>query len=380
MEHRYEIVAGRRGRVVPARGDAAGPGGDGGHRHRPALQPAVRQRVHGPLPGVPGDTGRFIGQSVLSIGFAAGDQDKLTRLAQCVLHGRPWEGTFASAGEEGSSMLIRAYAVPLRHSSGAIDGISIFAREAARARWRNDGSGRWKCIGERLGGSLELGATLRHVTDMLVPQFADHCFIDLFQGDTLVRRVQTNAGGWEPPRGAWTPVGEQVRYPEGHFCQQAMARSEIVVVTDLQEENFPAPSADSLRASYDVGMISVIALPLHARGELLGVMSLALSGLTTNAGDMAPTTATCSARSPAGSRSPSTTRRCSRRSGIRPSCSRRACCPRPFRSWTASRWPAATCRRTAEDPRAGNPDPGRRRLVRRHPAGRRAGGHRHRGR
>ena len=161
--------------------------------------------------------------------------------------------------------------MPLRHSSGAIDGISIFAREAGQGTLaERNRIGLLERIGERLGGSLELGATLRHVTEMLVPQFADHCFIDLFQGDTLVRRVQTNAGGWEPPRGAWASVGGQVRYPEGHFCQQAMARTEILVVTDLQEENIPAPSADSLRASLDIGMISVIALPLHARGELLG--------------------------------------------------------------------------------------------------------------
>jgi len=85
------------------------------------------------LLSVPGDAARFIGQSVLSIGFAAGDQDKLTGLARCVLHGRPWEGTFASAANGGSSMLVRAYAVPLRHSSGAIDGISIFAREAGQS-------------------------------------------------------------------------------------------------------------------------------------------------------------------------------------------------------------------------------------------------------
>src|SRR5450755_5089751 len=230
---------------------------------------------------VRGDAIRFTGQSVLSIGFAAGDQHKLSGLARCVLRGRPWEGTFASTGDNGSSMLIRAYAVPLRHSSGAIDGISIFARKAGRGTLaERTRIGLLERIGERLGGSLELGATLRHVTEMLVPQFADHCFIGLFQGDKLVRRVQTNAGGWEPPPGAWTAVGEQVRYPEGHFCQQAMGRSEIVVVADLEEEAYPAPSADSLRASHDIGLVSVIALPLHARGELLGVMSLALSGLT----------------------------------------------------------------------------------------------------
>ena len=233
------------------------------------------------LLGVRGEAGRFTGQSVLSIGFASGDQDKLSGLARCVLRGRPWEGTFASTGDDGASVLIRAYAVPLRHPSGAIDGISIFARAAGPGTLaERNRIGLLERIGERLGGSLELGATLRHVTEMLVPQFADHCFIDLFQGDNLVRRVQTNAGGWAPPPGAWTAVGEQVNYPEGHFCQQAMARSEIVVVADLEEEEYPAPSADSLRASHDSGLVSVVALPLYARGELLGVMSLALSGLT----------------------------------------------------------------------------------------------------
>ncbi len=233
------------------------------------------------LMGAPADASRLIGQSVLSIGFAAGDQDKVTGLARCVLRGRPWEGTFASTHGEGCSLLVRAYAVPLRHPSGAIDGIAIFAREAGQGTLaERNRIGLLERIGERLGGSLELDATLRHVTEMLVPQFADHCFIDLLQGDKLIRRVQTNASGWEPPPGAWTPAGAPVSYPEGHFCQQAMARMEIIVVADLEEESYPAPTAHSLRASRGVGMTSVIALPLHARGELLGVMSLALSALS----------------------------------------------------------------------------------------------------
>ena len=51
-------------------------------------------------------------------------------------------------------------------------------------------------IGEQLAGSLEIDATLQHVAEMLVPQFADHCFIDLFQGDALICRVRlTPAAG-----------------------------------------------------------------------------------------------------------------------------------------------------------------------------------------
>jgi serine phosphatase RsbU (regulator of sigma subunit) len=172
--------------------------------------------------------------------------------------------------------------VPLRHAGGDIDGMMILIREASK----RDGQGRQDMIallervGVRLAGSLEIGTTLKHVAEMLVPQFADHCFIDLFQGDQLVRRVQRHANDWVPPPGTWAQTGQQIHYPEGHFSQQAMARLETVVVTDLESEHYPAPSAESMAAAHEAGLTSVVAAPLYARGELLGVMSLALSRLT----------------------------------------------------------------------------------------------------
>ena len=135
-------------------------------------------------------------------------------------------------------------------------------------------------MGERLAGSLEIGTTLKHVAEILVPQFADHCFIDLFQGEALVRRAQRHASDWVPPPGTWAQVGEQIHYPDGHFCQQAMARLDTIAVNDLDSEYYPAPSPESMTAAHEAGLTSVIAAPLYARGELLGVMSLALSRLT----------------------------------------------------------------------------------------------------
>ena len=75
-------------------------------------------------------------------------------------------------------------------------------------------------------------------------------------------------------------VGEQINYPEGHFCQQAMARRDAVLVEDLVYDEFPAPSEQSMEASEEVGLTSIVAAPLVARGELLGVICLALSRLT----------------------------------------------------------------------------------------------------
>src|SRR5215470_13507924 len=232
---------------------------------------------------LPADATRLVGQPLHALGFIPdGDLPKAADLSRQVLSGIPWEGTFAGARGDGTLVFLRVLAVPLRHPSGDIDGMVVLVTEAGRpdAQREQDRLRLLERIGERLAGSLELDATLRHVAQILVPQFADHCFIDLFSGDKLIRRVQTHAGGWEPPPGTWARVGEPIHYPPGHFMQQAMARLETIVVPDLHAEYYPAPSRESMAAADAAGLTSVLASPLYARGQLLGVMSLALSRVT----------------------------------------------------------------------------------------------------
>ncbi|RSN52457.1 MULTISPECIES: ATP-binding SpoIIE family protein phosphatase [Actinomadura] len=223
----------------------------------------------------------IIGHSVLSLGIAEEDHEQATELAKHVLKGGVWEGTFCNLRADGTTVYTRAHAVPLRHPSGAVDGVVIFAREALRSNQREqDRYGLLERIGERLAGSLELETTLRRVADTLVPQFADHCFIDLYSGDRLYRRVSRHAGGWEPPPGTWAEVGEPVSYPPGHFSAKAMSRRDAVLVEDMIQHRFSAPSESSKRLGDAMGITSVISAPLLVRGELLGVMSLALSNLS----------------------------------------------------------------------------------------------------
>jgi PAS domain S-box-containing protein len=232
--------------------------------------------------GFPDRAERLVGRPIVSLGFDEGDLGKTADLVRQVLNGGAWDGTFTSVRSDGSRVFVRAQAVPLSRSPGAIDGIVIIAHRAARhaSLRERDRIGLLERIGERLARSLELDVTLRHVAETLVPQFADHCFIDLFHGDKLIRRAQINAQGWTPPPGSWARAGEQIVFPDGHFCQQAMALRDAVVVGDLRDGHYPAPHVESLRASEEVGLVSVIAAPLCARGELLGVMSLGLSRLT----------------------------------------------------------------------------------------------------
>jgi serine phosphatase RsbU (regulator of sigma subunit) len=232
--------------------------------------------------GFPDDPSRLLGISLLSLGVEQSEAGTVAHMAQSVLRGRPWEGTFATKRLDGSRVFVRAHAAALRGPEGAVSGIVIMAREATRhgAQRASDRIGLLERIGERLASSLELSVTLTQVAETLVPQFADHCFIDLLHGDTLVRRAQLNSRGWMPDPGSWALAGETINYPKGHFCEQAMSTLDTVVVADLSEESFPVPRPESQQICDDIKLTSVIAAPLVARGQLLGVISLALSWLT----------------------------------------------------------------------------------------------------
>jgi len=232
--------------------------------------------------GFPDHAARLIGRPLLSLGFEEGDARRVNDLVSQVLHGRSWEGTLSTRRLDGSRLLIRARAASLLDRTGEVRGVVIVAREATLggSRGERDRLRLLERIGERLSRSLELDVTLRQVAETLVPQFADHCLVDLYQGDKLVRRAQLHARGWWPPEGTWAQEGESVSYPMGHFCEQAISRGETVVVADLSEKEWPAPRQSSLDTCGDIGLRSVIATPLIARGEVLGVISLALSDLT----------------------------------------------------------------------------------------------------
>ncbi|GII79767.1 hypothetical protein Sru01_47490 [Sphaerisporangium rufum] len=221
------------------------------------------------------------GQAVLSLTIMEKDHPMAVELARHVLRGGVWEGTFDVERDDGTIIYVRAQAVPLRHSSGAVTGIVITAREAMRSNEREkDRFGLLERIGERLAGSLYVEETLNRVAEMLVPQFADHCFIELAEGDRLIRKVSTHVKGWTPPPGTWRTVGSEIRYPEGHYAEIALRRQETIIVEDFAQSSYPSPSEESSRLCGEIGMTSAIVAPLCARGETLGLMYLGLSNLT----------------------------------------------------------------------------------------------------
>ncbi|MEU6742670.1 ATP-binding SpoIIE family protein phosphatase [Streptosporangium sandarakinum] len=220
-------------------------------------------------------------EQAFSLGVMEKDHPLAGELAKHVLKGGVWEGTFDVRRGDGTMIYVRAQAVPLRHPSGSVSGIVITAREAMRSNEREkDRFGLLERIGERLAGSLYVEETLKRVAEMLVPQFADHCFIELMEGDRLTRRVSTHVQGWNPPPDTWAPLGAEIRYPPGHYADIALRRQETVLVEDFAQTNYPSPGEANTRLAAEIGLTSAIVAPLCVRGETLGLMYLGLSNLT----------------------------------------------------------------------------------------------------
>src|SRR6266567_3765412 len=219
------------------------------------------------------------------LGFHEEDVSKVENLEYQACRGRDWEGTLAIRRPDGSNFFVRMTAAPMRGPAGEVAGTVIMARQAVQVGTEKSTgrTGLLDRIGERLGSSLELDETLQRVADTLVPQFADHCFIDLRLKEVLVRRVQKNAWGWKPPKGGdWPQVGDTVVYPPDHYCSKAMAQNETVLIEDVTDKDHSPSAAANLEDSRNAGVTSVIAAPLVMRGQELGVMTLALSDLLTD--------------------------------------------------------------------------------------------------
>jgi PAS domain S-box-containing protein len=140
-----------------------------------------------------------------------------------------------------------------------------------------------------LAGSLDYGATLRTVADLAVPRIADWCAVDVVGPDGLERLAVAHVN---PERVAYAHELQE-RYPqdEDSLVFVALRTGEPQVVTDITDEMIVAAAIDEehLRVIRELGMRSVMIVPMTLRGDVLGVISLvsAESGRRFDAQDLA---------------------------------------------------------------------------------------------
>jgi PAS domain S-box-containing protein len=144
-------------------------------------------------------------------------------------------------------------------------------RQASRVQFLADATG-------KLSESLDYESTLAEVARMAVPRFADWCAIDLVEDDRLHRLAAEHVD----PEKVALAVDLQARYPaerEDGGVWEVIRTAETMLVPEITDDMLTPAARDEehLRLILALQLRSVIIVPLVARGNVLGAMTMVMA-------------------------------------------------------------------------------------------------------
>jgi serine phosphatase RsbU (regulator of sigma subunit) len=148
-----------------------------------------------------------------------------------------------------------------------------------------------------IGTALDPDLTCQELADFLVPRLGDAAVVELLPTDPLSphrptaarpapdRRLRRTAAACAPAlRDRWQPpvIGQDTRYGTQSAVARCLAAAQPVLL-DLRPGRGPDPAAPESEGSagfHLAGAHSVLAVPLNARGRIIGALLLARAGDT----------------------------------------------------------------------------------------------------
>ncbi|MEU8794342.1 SpoIIE family protein phosphatase [Streptomyces sp. NPDC048643] len=222
----------------------------------------------------------------------AGDADRLESVIERVLAtgihvtGREYRVPAAVGGvSEGA---VTATFIRLSDAEDVLLGVAQLVHVKDR-RWPEDRLAVVSESGSRIGTSLDVMRTAQELADFVVPFFADYVTVDLTEAVRLgeeplerlgpsdgriptfrrAGRASIHAGA---PESLW-PTGEVVYVPETSPFMEVLSSGRPLLEPVLDVHHAAWLSKDPARAQKirEFGMHSLLVLPIHARGVLMGV-------------------------------------------------------------------------------------------------------------
>ncbi|WP_159661865.1 SpoIIE family protein phosphatase [Streptomyces mexicanus] len=141
----------------------------------------------------------------------------------------------------------------------------------------------------RIGTTLELDRTARELADVAVPELADVAAVDLLEAvvagrrsslgphePAVIRALAVRAEGAAEALQAADPTGQIARYGPERLVTQCVRTGRPVLVAQVREEDLAriARSPEAAVLLRRAGVHSYLAVPLIARGEVLGALDL----------------------------------------------------------------------------------------------------------
>ncbi|HEX7049274.1 MAG TPA: CHASE domain-containing protein [Longimicrobiales bacterium] len=200
-----------------------------------------------------------------------------------------WEPWLILAAGTLLTALLTLYLWTSAHRTAQIAGINrSLAAEATRRReiereLRETGE-RNRFLAETsavLVSSLDYETTLRTVARLAVPKIAEWCIVHVLDPDGTVRRIEVAAADpalegrirdllerYPPPRSEELPLARAIQTRQPQFYQD-LTREQIIKL---------ARDPEQARAFLDIGVRSLLTVPLVARGRTLGAFTFATTG------------------------------------------------------------------------------------------------------
>lgn len=165
---------------------------------------------------------------------------------------------------------------PIRDPQGNLYGVVLVFRDVTEKKRTEIRQAFLQQAGDVLGSSLDYQQTLQAVTHLAVPRLADWCTVDMPAEDGTIRLLA--AAHVNPEKLAWGRAFRE-EYPPDPNAQRGTAN----VLRTGQSERYPDILEEAhIRAARDgrhlqqirqFGIVSVMIVPMIARGRVLGAIS-----------------------------------------------------------------------------------------------------------
>lgn len=128
-----------------------------------------------------------------------------------------------------------------------------------------------------LGRSLDVEETLQQLADLTVPQLADWCTIEVFEGEQLRPAAVAHTNPAKIPK--VRELRDRYGYADQHGPGKVARTGEPELLEEVTDDLLASVAHDDehLALMRDLAPVSLVAVPLVARGRVLGALTLAQS-------------------------------------------------------------------------------------------------------
>lgn len=187
-----------------------------------------------------------------------------------------WSGESTLLCSDGREIPISQVVITHRDPDGNVEFLSTVVRDISELREREEALEFLAEAGEELAATLEYETALRDLARLAVPQIADYCLIDVVEDGEVRRMAAVHA---DPSKGEiMTRIARVVPSPERPIgVRQVIETGEPELVPEVTEAWIRATTDDEehYQMIRELHPRSAMVVPLVARGNVLGTLSLA---------------------------------------------------------------------------------------------------------